>query len=309
MEVHGSNGSIASRKSTADNDSKEAESVNVESAFDKMLQTFGLVGCVSAFDVGAMECSFKPVRFGEARKETRVCSKAIGWNAVSHIACDRSVSDPLVCCVPENDNQFAEMFAACAVCAMRPATIVEVPCGHVNVCGECHRDYRTNTRCLRCREHVSTRLDVAPFLETVSGRPDQCKLCRKALACVVIMPCIHMGFCKDCLPNEIIGCPTCGDVVEQMCVVQWALAAWPSQAAARNWRCTHNRVPFASPLKPSNYDGADTHNCLQDATDDVDAEIRRLEQQLQRLRAVPIAKRTTREGDDLDGNCSKPFEA
>merc|ERR1712048_1074257 len=162
----------------------------------------------------------------------------------------------------------------------RPASVVEYPCGHLNVCTECHQDYRSNMRCLRCRGAVPLRLDLSPFLDEVTGRPSECRMCKSQLASVVMMPCVHMSFCAGCLPKTIAGCPSCGQRVEQTCVVLWATAerivgglrSFPGLPASARER---HRPQMRS-------DG------LERATEDVDEEIARLEQQLRQLRGHTV---------------------
>merc|ERR1719329_1802997 len=88
------------------------------------------------------------------------------------------------------------LFSPCMVCAMMPASVVEVPCGHVNVCSNCYGDYQSNQRCLRCRDRVSARADVSPFLHEITGRPKDCNMCRTEMVNVVVFSCVHMYFCS-----------------------------------------------------------------------------------------------------------------
>lgn len=127
-----------------------------------------------------------------------------------------------VCCMPDWVPNGPRLFQPCIVCTVRPASIVEVPCGHINVCIDCYADYQTNARCLRCRGEVTARVDTAPFLDDVTGRPADCHMCKDAPSCVVTLPCVHMCLCARCLPAQTVGCPVCGARVERNCMVQWS---------------------------------------------------------------------------------------
>jgi len=247
----------------------------------KLAHRWGLT-CHHAMDVGALDCSFQPTRFDEVAKEASCMGPADGegggGSIVDQIGCHNAVPEAPVCCVPERFPEPDPLYAPCMVCAMRAATIVEVPCGHVNVCGECHRDYHTNTRCIRCRGRVPMRIDLAPFLDELTGRPDQCRMCKDALASVVMIPCVHMSFCQRCLPKSLLGCPTCGERVEQMCNVLWSTAA----AVISHRATAFPRLP-ASAGALASHRGRDG---LAKATEDVDEEIARLEVQLRQLRSM-----------------------
>jgi hypothetical protein len=226
-----------------------------ESLFDRLAREWGL-GCMGPMDVGALDCAMRPTRFDQCARYT-----SEGLYLASPLPCHGPSETSTVCCVPEDLVTEAQMFAACVVCALRPASILEVPCGHINVCCECHRDYQTNTRCIRCRENVPIRIDLAPFLDA-TGRPVQCLMCQAAVASVVMMPCIHMAFCHRCLPTTVAGCPTCGERVTQTCKVLWAA---PSPPEGRR-------------VLPGSREGLDR------VTEDVDEQISRLERQLRNLR-------------------------
>lgn len=242
------------------------------------------------FDIGAVECTFHPVRFDEQcdvnapfaskDKELQVVGPAPA-HALPILADPFGCAGPesAMCCVAEGaEGQTGmELFAPCMVCATRAACIVEIPCGHATVCVECYGDYQTNARCLRCRDQVSARVDVGPFLDELTGRPGDCNMCKNALASVVTIPCVHMCFCASCLPESPAGCPTCGARVERTCQVKWLNAASlaPSERAMRYF-----------PSLPASVGALPAHgrDGLAEVTQDVEHEISRLEQQLRRLR-------------------------
>jgi len=252
--------------------------------------------CWSKMDVGVAECSFQPVRFDDHCMGQRTASVPSSRAEVQGKRNNKPpahpwLTDPLgchdplsaaehhVCCVPEDGRSGFSLFAPCMVCAARPASIVEVPCGHITVCTECYGDYHTNVRCLRCRDQVAGRVDVSPFICPVTGRPNECNMCKTAVACVVTIPCVHMCFCANCLPMSPAGCPTCGGRVERTCHVKWS-----SSSAAPTARTARTARGFTS--LPATV-GSVTHtsrNDLAETTEDVDQEIHRLEQQLRRLR-------------------------
>lgn len=180
------------------------------------------------------------------------------------------------CCIPDaeftgHQNLVPDepaLFSPCVICTVRPASIVEIPCGHVNVCSDCYVNAQTNKRCMRCQQQSVARVDVAPFLDAESGKPHDCNICKNAMATVVILPCVHMCLCPRCLPQSFVGCPTCGQRVERICEIQWNFAApAPSLPAA------------ARALPARGQEG------LAAATEDIDLEILRLEQQLCNLRS------------------------
>lgn len=145
--------------------------------------------------------------------------------------CDLDESMRLCCIAPGwTQGTGASLFQPCLVCSLRAASIVEVPCGHITVCDECYADYKTNSRCLRCRDQVAARVDIKQFLDEL-GRPEDCYMCKSSLASVVTVPCVHMCLCAQCLPQRPAGCPTCGERVERTCVVKWSAAAATSAAA------------------------------------------------------------------------------
>jgi len=127
--------------------------------------------CWSKMDVGVAECSFQPVRFDDHCMGQRTASVPSSRAEVQGKRNNKPpahpwLTDPLgchdplsaaehhVCCVPEDGRSGVSLFAPCMVCAARPASIVEVPCGHITVCTECYGDYHTNVRCLRCRDQA-----------------------------------------------------------------------------------------------------------------------------------------------------------
>lgn len=191
---------------------------------------------------------------------------------------------PAACCMPE-DQGGSSLFAPCMVCAMRPASIIEVPCGHATVCAECFGDYHTNVRCLRCRDQVTGRVDVFPFLHEPEGRPPECNMCKSNTASVVTLPCVHMCLCANCLPWKPNGCPTCGALVEQTCVVRWSTGSETTRPGPSSFP----RLPatFGS-LARGGGEG------LAKATEDVDQEIQRLERQLMKLKLRSVSQTSSR---------------
>jgi len=248
----------------------------------KLAKRWGF-SCSSPVDVGILECSISPhrVRVQDLAKDWGCENASCGnskhdFTIVSQLNCHSAPSPVAVCCAPDPDQAIPEqltLFAPCMVCAMRPSCIVEVPCGHVNVCAECHRDYHTNTRCLRCRERVPVRIDVSNFLDEITGRPDECKMCKVELASVVMLPCIHMGFCERCLPKSVAGCPSCGQMVQQMCTALWSTERLSSERGLKSFKSLPASSSAALPG-------------LARETEDVDDEIARLEAAMSHLRNV-----------------------
>lgn len=168
-----------------------------------------------------------------------------------------------VCCLPSETVQLPKLQHPCAVCGINPASLVEIPCGHVNCCVSCYGCYRHNERCMRCKQKTQGRVDVLPFLDINTGAPRACNMCMETDACIVAVPCGHMCFCQRCLPGNVAGCPHCGQRVQRVYTVQWQQnAAMPNMGG------------------------------LEHATEDIDVEIERLERQLKQL------KRLSHEDDD-----------
>lgn len=188
------------------------------------------------------------------------------------------------CCMTAQEWRQAPptLFQPCMVCSLRPASIVEIPCGHITVCNECYVDYQTNARCLRCRDKVSARVDIAQFLDDL-GRPEDCYMCKKSPACVVTVPCVHMCLCSSCLPQRPVGCPTCGALVEQTCTVKWNLEQRPMGPASSRRVLDNGGSSGVVGAPPP---GAPQSLLLDGATEGIDAEILRLESQLLRLRTL-----------------------
>lgn len=282
-----SNGLVAPTAAAAAN---SANSGTPAGSVARWAQRWGL-GCgapVETIDLGVLDCAFKPVRFDDCRTPAATLGEGIAM--VSQLGCHANEPQQ-ICCVPE-DLASRELFAPCVVCALRPACILEVPCGHVNVCGGCNRDYHTNTRCIRCRERVPTRIDVSSFLDDVTGRPENCRMCQSVPASVVMVPCIHMAFCHRCLPKTVAGCPTCGERVEQICIALLSASSLGAGATAREAR-------FVAGMPIGTFGSLPSYQCpagravdrsgdgLEQTTERVDEEIARLEKQLRRLKHNP----------------------
>jgi len=283
-------------------------------------------GCCAAPKLGKAEAS----RGGRPTASRRGGSMPIIADPFGCQDPTREGDGPAMCCVPEEAQRAAALFAPCMVCAMRAATIVEVPCGHATVCVECYGDYQTNTRCLRCRDQVTARVDVAPFLDEISGRPGECNMCKSAPACVVTIPCVHMCLCARCLPNTPAGCPTCGARVEQTCKVKWSsgggAAATPSAqggivvstpggtAGLSGFGLPNGRFP-SLPLSVGalpTHGGSGGRDGLAEATEDVDLEIDRLERQLRRLRGLPpghLGPQQQPSNPQEESQCTQPSSA
>lgn len=114
-----------------------------------------------------------------------------------------------------------KMFLPCCICAAHPATVVEVPCGHVTVCEHCVFVYRHNPKCLVCRQDSQGRVDVHELLSEGSGpsaqvgSPPLCNSCLEKDACVLVLPCKHMTLCEDCFKKDSKGCPACGEPMDE----------------------------------------------------------------------------------------------
>eukprot|EP00443_Scrippsiella_acuminata_P103403 CAMPEP_0115574798 /NCGR_PEP_ID=MMETSP0272-20121206/1709_1 /TAXON_ID=71861 /ORGANISM="Scrippsiella trochoidea, Strain CCMP3099" /LENGTH=263 /DNA_ID=CAMNT_0003009523 /DNA_START=82 /DNA_END=871 /DNA_ORIENTATION=+ len=199
---------------------------------------------------------------------------------------------PLCCMSDTAESREPQIHQPCLVCAVRPATVVEVPCGHVTVCLDCYGDYQTNVRCLRCRDVVSARVDIGPFLDQF-GRPASCNMCKSSLAAVVTLPCVHMYLCAHCLPVTPAGCPSCGANVDQSCTVKWFAGENSARPSARSGATAVGdmaRLPSLAlgTLTPRTA-GSGTRDGLSKATEDVDQEILRLERELRQLRTLSQA--------------------
>jgi len=181
------------------------------------------------------------------------------------------------CCITEDafiSDDTVALYMPCMICSVMPACVVDIPCGHINVCIGCYSDYSKNERCLRCRKSASARVDINPFLDPITGRPQQCNMCREADARVVILPCVHMCFCPRCLPQSVVGCPSCGDSVEQVCHAQWLPDS--SRLGA-----VHSLPAVVAPTMLG-----DGSSGFREATEGINQEISRLEQQLSQLRTL-----------------------
>lgn len=252
-------------------------------------------------DCGAIHCSLQPESFKDVGQPRDIVASgqpparaplAASLTDVLTCADPAGPNDDLpLCCVPEDWDVGPVLSNPCMVCAVRPASIVEIPCGHPTVCMDCYGDYHTNSRCLRCRGSVLARVDVSPFLDSSTGWPSQCRVCRSRVANVVMVPCVHMCLCENCLPNAPAGCPTCGETVERTCVVKWAVGENNGRPGARHG---HRRDagrgqegPLARRSLTDNEESAGmAARALSQATEDVEEEILRLERQLFQLRAI-----------------------
>mmetsp|Transcript_138968 Transcript_138968/g.443747 ORF Transcript_138968/g.443747 Transcript_138968/m.443747 type:complete len:307 (-) Transcript_138968:33-953(-) len=266
--------------------------------------------CCRRFDVGIVECSLAPVhyeeRFGGCAPSTQAASASAAGRREARSASSAfedpfGCQDPLrlgdgnglpICCTVDEADSTEKLFQPCLICAVRPASVVEVPCGHITVCIDCYGDYQTNARCLVCRAVVAARVDVRPFLDLVTGRPADCNVCKEAAACVVTVPCVHMTLCARCLPMKPAGCPMCGEIVEQSCAVKWPSpdrcfrppSTRPGSAASEigDMRMPSSTLGTMTPRTA----GSARRECLSKATEDVDQEILRLERQLLQLRSL-----------------------
>eukprot|EP00928_Gymnodinium_smaydae_P032017 TRINITY_DN23308_c0_g1_i1.p2 TRINITY_DN23308_c0_g1~~TRINITY_DN23308_c0_g1_i1.p2 ORF type:complete len:249 (-),score=42.57 TRINITY_DN23308_c0_g1_i1:220-966(-) len=177
-------------------------------------------------DVGVLECSMVPYgldeTLGGAKGSSSSSSAATtaassGGGGCISAGC-APPSEQHICCLPDDENG---LFMPCSVCGLEPACIVEVPCGHVNSCARCAAK-ATGGLCVRCRRGIEAKVDISDFLEPKTGMPQRCNMCKRGRAHLVMLPCGHMCFCRDCLPASLAGCPSCGSEIERMCVVQWA---------------------------------------------------------------------------------------
>lgn len=287
------------------------------------LDGFVPFACCGRLDLGVVECTLQPVPFrddsgssalqaailpGGVRRsdQSGFCDAAFLPGLVDPLGCQDPLASQLggrqrlpTCCTVEESQAETRrrLFKPCLICAVRAASVVEVPCGHVTVCMECYGDYETNTKCLVCSTEVSARVDVGPFLDSF-GRPALCHVCRNCVACVVTVPCVHMSLCTRCLPMKPRGCPTCGETVEQSCAVRWPpdAAACPSSLPHRGGRAGSDVGSLRSRRGPRS--GTETATprtagsmsvsgeCLVKATQDVEQDILRLERQLLCLRTL-----------------------
>eukprot|EP00929_Paragymnodinium_shiwhaense_P084199 TRINITY_DN45006_c0_g1_i1.p1 TRINITY_DN45006_c0_g1~~TRINITY_DN45006_c0_g1_i1.p1 ORF type:complete len:331 (+),score=68.36 TRINITY_DN45006_c0_g1_i1:73-1065(+) len=207
----------------------------------------------------------------------------------------------LTCCL-EDENEDG-LFAPCCVCLSKAASVVEVPCGHVNVCVDCFQDYKDFGRCLRCLQVVILRHDVAPMLDPVTGRPPSCSACSTDVADVLVLPCLHMNVCERCLLLKLGGapCTTCEKSVQQVCMVLWSQAGFRAPPRPRtsstasqqqiNAKVASTREPLHAYARDAPVSQQDHVPTLQRDASDVEDEIARLELILQNLQAPPPPRR------------------
>lgn len=223
-------------------------------------------------DAGALECSLVPYGVDEVFTASARDASAnpperpFSQQGMFGLDCVR-VAEP-TCCLPPN----APMpYAPCSWCNSAPATIVDIPCGHVNSCAMCVNRAKAS-QCPRCRKPVESKVDVSNFVDKDTGAPQKCNICRTARAHMVMLPCAHMSFCRGCLPKQVAGCPSCGAEVERVVFVNWG--AQPM--SARGGSC------FAATVRP--VPAVEVPGDLDDCGRDADAAMRRLEQQLMHLK-------------------------
>merc|ERR1712099_188624 len=87
-------------------------------------------------DAGALECSHRPYGVDEVftsgeQKGFAASTKKPG--DPFNFDCAR-VNDPACCCKPIGD---VSAYVPCSLCSRAPASVVSVPCGHVNFCAMC----------------------------------------------------------------------------------------------------------------------------------------------------------------------------
>eukprot|EP00931_Biecheleriopsis_adriatica_P089460 TRINITY_DN63585_c0_g1_i1.p1 TRINITY_DN63585_c0_g1~~TRINITY_DN63585_c0_g1_i1.p1 ORF type:complete len:234 (-),score=42.94 TRINITY_DN63585_c0_g1_i1:109-810(-) len=202
------------------------------------------------------------------------CRNAAGVNAVEIKELSSSFLPTEVdCCRHHHDS---ELFAACMVCGLHAASVVEVPCGHVTVCGECFSDYQLSPRCLRCRAEVAARVDVSAFLGE-GGWPTMCQKCALEPVAALGLPCADLCLCWQCsLDEELpVPCLACGSNVERLCKVLWG------SSGHDRGREVQARRPCPQLISSGEIGGS----CeLEEATLKVEEEISRLEKQLLDLR-------------------------
>merc|ERR1719235_145533 len=124
-------------------------------------------------------------------------------------------------------GQASPLFLPCIVCASAPATVVEIPCGHVLVCSKCFVAYQNNAKCLRCHGVTEERVHLEQLLLATEdplrevGAPPKCASCQNGYAEYLALPCEHLTVCQSCFTDSGGTCPVCDSVVDQSLLVQW----------------------------------------------------------------------------------------
>eukprot|EP00397_Hematodinium_sp_SG-2012_P035979 GEMP01038787.1.p1 GENE.GEMP01038787.1~~GEMP01038787.1.p1 ORF type:complete len:221 (+),score=26.46 GEMP01038787.1:224-886(+) len=107
----------------------------------------------------------------------------------------------------------------CRFCYQNPASIVEIPCGHVTTCPGCSKHY-CSPKCMVCGAFSThARINISEGMS--SGRPLECYMCKCHDASVLALPCEHLICCKSCFRPCHRGCPQCGQRVIERVEVLW----------------------------------------------------------------------------------------
>lgn len=175
------------------------------------------------------------------------------------------------CCISNVERKTGFFRMPCRMCFVQPASVVEIPCGHVSICSGCQLLDRSNSSCLRCRESIKARFDVRRSLDSSTGGPSLCHNCRVNPARMLMLPCLHLILCPQCMPDLLGSCPTCGEIVDVTVEVQW------------EGRILCKEPPSNRVMSLKGGVGLQKLSLTQ-ATLDIDAEITRLEEQLWHIR-------------------------
>merc|ERR1711976_790256 len=98
-------------------------------------------------------------------------------------------------------------------------------------------------------------------------------ICKTSKAHILMLPCTHMSFCRNCLPKQVSGCPACGEAVERVVDVNWGI----QPLSARESACCSSQPIVSAVQVPGG---------LDDCEPEIDAAMERLEQQLMQLRQL-----------------------
>eukprot|EP00397_Hematodinium_sp_SG-2012_P021824 GEMP01022572.1.p1 GENE.GEMP01022572.1~~GEMP01022572.1.p1 ORF type:complete len:264 (+),score=46.39 GEMP01022572.1:256-1047(+) len=102
----------------------------------------------------------------------------------------------------------------CRLCDKKGANVVEVPCGHVAVCGDCLRSVYKSPKCLVCATYSRCRVPVEVA---------HCMLCQKRDVEIAIPGCGHASTCRRCLASRLYrGCPLCGNSILEITDIRWS---------------------------------------------------------------------------------------
>lgn len=197
-------------------------------------------GC-NNFDAGALSCQLK------AESVEDECNNCQQSHNMSYKSTDSMFSlHDFMChgdesCRRSSDLCFlgnSRFFIPCYLCQNAAATLVEVPCGHVAVCQWCDSGTMATgilarSRCVQCKGHSSSRIDISRYLDPGTGEPKPCFICHGRHFEVLSLPCGCLCHCSNCFPHQTTGCPSCGRPVFERVVIAWPAPELVDDKAAR----------------------------------------------------------------------------